>query len=133
MASPSFRMRRRPKHRPGRQVMTRDRFWAALVIVGLLGLSGWVITDGVFGQQAVQVKAQAVVAQPLGGPGGGIMQPPFGKEGTKDPGGSAASQLSSIKIIESSEHRRVINVARDCVRDKAWEEGVTLLQTLLDS
>src|SRR5437764_2267680 len=113
--------------------MTRNRMGAALVVMGLLALSGWVVTDAVLGQQAVQIKAQAVVAQPIG-PGGGVMQPfPGDKDPTKGVGGSAAAQLSSVKIIESSEHRRVIIVARDCIRDKVWDEGVTLLQTLLDS
>src|SRR6516164_8174441 len=111
---PSFRMTPRLDYRPGRHVMRRNRLWAAAVVLGLLGLSGWVITEGVFGQETVQVKAQAVVAQPIGGPGaGGRIMQPLGKDDTKGAGGSAASQLSSIKIIESSEHRRVINVARD--------------------
>jgi outer membrane protein assembly factor BamB/tetratricopeptide (TPR) repeat protein len=108
--------------------MTRNRLVAGLVVCGLLGVFGWAVTDVVLGQQIEVKQAIAqpgVVIQP-----GGIMQP---VDPGKTTGGSAASQLSSIKIIESSEHRRVINVARDCVRDKAWEEGVTLLQTLLDS
>src|ERR1043166_7084251 len=118
--------------------MIRHRLLAGLVVGSLLGLSGWVITDGVRAQQAEQAKAQQVVAQPAIAiqPGGGLVAQPF--PGDKDPnvkgtGGSAAAQLSSIKIIESSEHRRVLNVARDCIRDKAWEEGVQLLQTLLDA
>ena len=109
--------------------MTRQRLWAAFVAGGMLGLIALIVTDTVVGQQVVgQAVAQpAVIGQPFPGD-----QPP-GKEPAKGPGGSIAAQLSSVKIIEKSEFRQVINVARDCVKDKAWEDGVTDLQALLDN
>src|ERR1700730_7135292 len=106
--------------------MTRQRVWAAFVAGGMLGLIGLIVTDVVVGQQVIKVQA---VAQP-----GDFAQPipPNQPPGT-GPGSSIAAQLSSVKIIEKSEFRQVINVARDCVKDKAWEEGVTALQALLDN
>jgi outer membrane protein assembly factor BamB/tetratricopeptide (TPR) repeat protein len=83
--------------------------------------------------QLMQAQVQGkVVFQPIG-PGGGMPGMPGGPMGGDKAGGSVASQLSGIKIIEKSEFRQVINVARDCVKDKAWEEAVTALQALLDN
>jgi outer membrane protein assembly factor BamB len=104
--------------------MTSQRLWTGLVAGGMLALIGWVVTDGVVGQ-VIQIGGGL---QPAGGPNG----MPVAKD-ANGVGSSLASQLSSVKIIEKSELRQAINVARDCVRDKAWEEGVTVLQSLLDN
>ncbi|MBI3823680.1 MAG: PQQ-binding-like beta-propeller repeat protein [Planctomycetes bacterium] len=47
-------------------------------------------------------------------------------------GGGTSSGLSSIKIIEDSTQRRVIQVGRDCIRDKDWEQAIQALQPLLE-
>jgi outer membrane protein assembly factor BamB/tetratricopeptide (TPR) repeat protein len=106
--------------------MARQRLLALLVAGGFVGLGGWAITDVVRGQQII-----------IGGQGGAVMQP-IGPGGipTKDVGTggtSSAAQLSAIKIIEKSEFRQVINVGRECIKDKAWDEAVTALQALLDN
>jgi outer membrane protein assembly factor BamB/tetratricopeptide (TPR) repeat protein len=112
--------------------MKRQRLAKILMAAGLVGVIGGGVTEAVRGQQVI-----------IGG-GGGVMQPfpavVGGPGGPGGPGGaivtsggvSAAAQLSAIKIIEKSEFRQVITVARDCIKDKAWEEGVTALQALLD-
>src|SRR5262245_11687839 len=50
-----------------------------------------------------------------------------------DPGIDPATQYSAIKLIEKSEFRQYINVARDCIADEAWNDAVTALQTILDN
>jgi outer membrane protein assembly factor BamB len=105
--------------------MARQRLLLVLGTPGLLAALGWLITDAVHGQVKVEIKQGGIIRA------GGVMvgQP----VGTGTGGGTAAAQLSGIKIIEKSELRQVINVARDCVKDKAWEEAVTALQSLLDN
>ena len=103
--------------------MTRQRLWVVLGAGGLFSLFGWAVTDTVLAQKLAIMPAQPVIIQP-GGPIG------------KDPGtgtGSTAAQLSAIKIVENSDFRKAINLARDCVKDKAWEEAVTALQAMLDN
>jgi outer membrane protein assembly factor BamB/tetratricopeptide (TPR) repeat protein len=101
--------------------MASQRLSAAFIASGLVALG--VAASGFI------VPASGQVAKK----GGGIRAVSVGPEGVMGSGGTAASQLSGIKIIEKSEFRQVINVARDCVKDKAWEEAVTALQALLDN
>jgi outer membrane protein assembly factor BamB/tetratricopeptide (TPR) repeat protein len=42
-----------------------------------------------------------------------------------------AAGLSSVKIIEDSRFRRVINVGRDCIKDEEWNQAVDALQAIL--
>ncbi len=103
--------------------MTRQRL--SLILAGgtLLTLAGWAVNETALAQQVI-----------IGGPGGVMM--PGGGTVPATPGtgiSSTAAQLSAIKIIEKSEFRQVINVARDCVKDEEWEEAVTALQALLDN
>lgn len=42
-------------------------------------------------------------------------------------------QFSAIKLVEKSEFRQFINVAQECIKDKAWNDAITALQTILDS
>ena len=106
--------------------MTRQRLCGVLVAGSLLAGLGWLLAGVAHGQKKVVVMpaAQVVIQR-----GGAII----GMPGQPTPGGTtAASALSGIKIIEKSELRQVINVGRECIRDKAWEEAVTALQALLD-
>lgn len=74
--------------------------------------------------QAVVVEDVAVAAQPFLQPG----------EPAPSPGtGALSSQFSALKIVEEPKFRQIINVARDCIKDKAWSDAVTALQTILDS
>jgi outer membrane protein assembly factor BamB/tetratricopeptide (TPR) repeat protein len=49
-----------------------------------------------------------------------------------NPSGGSAAGLSSVKIMEDSRFRKVINVGRDCIKDKEWNQAVEALQTVLD-
>src|SRR5437763_5731795 len=67
-----------------------------------------------------------VLSNPASGQlGKKVMQP------APTPVGSAAG-FSSVRIIESAEWRRVINVGRDCIVDKDWPQAVKALQAALD-
>lgn len=57
--------------------------------------------------------------------------PPVGPEKIRN----AESNLpfSALHLIERSEYRRYLEVARDCIKDKAWQDACTALQTLLDN
>jgi len=59
------------------------------------------------------------------------VQPQPQPKGQPTPGGGNSSGLSSIKIIEDSNFRRVINVGRDCIKDKEYGQAVTALQAVL--
>ncbi|MBI3411201.1 MAG: hypothetical protein HY040_22940, partial [Planctomycetes bacterium] len=74
------------------------------------------------------VSAQVVMK---GGKGGGVVF--MGGEQAPNPGGGGqAAQYSAIKLVENSELRQYINVARDSVKDKAWNDACTALQLVLD-
>lgn len=98
--------------------MVRTRRWGALAGGAAATLS------------AVLLLTQTGIGQIVIGPGG---RPMPGQPGQPTKGGSSAAGLSSIKIVEKSEFRQVINVARDCVKDKDWAQAVKALQTVLDS
>src|SRR3989442_15255005 len=49
------------------------------------------------------------------------------------PGVNPATLYSAIKLVEKSEYRQYIAVAIDCIKDKAWQDAVTALQTILDN
>src|SRR4051794_7692840 len=44
----------------------------------------------------------------------------------------SASNFSSIRIIENGDFRRIINVGRDCIKDKDWTQAVQALQAVLN-
>ncbi len=48
-------------------------------------------------------------------------------------GSTLSAQYSAIKLIENSNFRQYLNVARDCIKDKAWQDAVTAIQTILDN
>src|SRR5688572_21813887 len=89
--------------------MPHMRRWTALLGSGIVGLALMaVLTDTAPGQ---------------------IIRPPKGVP-NPNPSGSAAG-YSSVRIIESAEWRRVINVGRDCIKDKDWKQAVEALQAVL--
>ena len=73
-----------------------------------------------------------VIVQPLPAqvPGG-----PFGPNGKKDlrEGEGKSNQFSAVKLIENTIYRQYINVARDSIKDKAWDDAITALQKILDT
>src|ERR1019366_5217594 len=87
--------------------MIRIRRWAALVGLGVIGLL-------------------------LAGRGmGQVIQTPVPPANTGAGSGSAAG-FSSVKIVEDSHNRQVINVGRDCIKDQDWTQAVKALQTILN-
>ena len=50
-----------------------------------------------------------------------------------DAGTPLAAQFSGVRLTENSSFRQYLNVARDCIKDKAWQDAVTALQTILDN
>jgi outer membrane protein assembly factor BamB len=96
--------------------MLRTRSWA--ILGGALALLA--LAPAGRGQPAPAIPVQnAIKRMPVPG-----SQP---KAGARD-----AAALSSIKIVEESKYRQVINVARDCIKDKDWAQAVKALQTILD-
>src|SRR6476659_1912836 len=83
------------------------RRWAALLSVGFLGLA---------------LAVNSSVGQGKKGLPGQPSQP--GMSGT-------AAGNSSIKIIEDATMRRVVNVGRDCIKDKDWKQGIEALDEVL--
>jgi outer membrane protein assembly factor BamB/tetratricopeptide (TPR) repeat protein len=49
------------------------------------------------------------------------------------PSDHSGPQFSALRLAEKSEYRQYINVARDCIKDKAWNDACTALQTILDN
>jgi outer membrane protein assembly factor BamB/tetratricopeptide (TPR) repeat protein len=47
-------------------------------------------------------------------------------------GGGSASGFSSVKIVEDSRLRRIINVGRDCIKDADYKQAVEALQAVLN-
>ena len=58
------------------------------------------------------------------GDGQPLMKKPVSPTPPVVPGGGTASGLSSVKITEDSRFRRVINVGRDCIKDKDFKQAV---------
>src|ERR1022692_4178379 len=57
---------------------------------------------------------------------------PKGQPFKEGGGGSGnAAGLSSVKIIEDSQWRRVIRVGEDCIKDKDWPQAIEALQKVL--
>ena len=75
----------------------------------------------------VIIQAQPLPAQLPGGPFG-----PNGKKETKE-GEGRSNQFSAVKLIENTVYRQYINVARDSIKDKAWDDAITALQKILDT
>src|SRR5688572_29140965 len=98
----------------------------ALGVVAVAGLA-WFGARAA-GQVVVQEVQIKVMAQP--GPAGGAMKKPGvpGKDGE-----GIGTQFSAIKLVEKSEYRRFIEVARDCIAGKEWNDAVTALQVILDN
>lgn len=87
--------------------------------LGAIGLLG----GAAVAQIAVQVQIQPGIPVPLPVDDGAVPK----KDGQK------TSQFSAVKLIENSQYRQYINVARDSIKDKAWESAVTALQVILDT
>ena len=96
--------------------MHRRRLAALLaLIVAVAFVAGGILLDDASGQ--VIIKPAVKPTDP-----------------TKAPdGGKQSSQFSAIKLVENSNFRQYLNVARDCIKDKAWQDAVTALQTILDN
>jgi outer membrane protein assembly factor BamB len=120
------------------------------LLAGALGLLALLALAWFGSHAAAQVKkaakAQAQVAPPameapvvqiqIAQPGGVVMMGGKQKKAAGVPAtgsGGTSTQYSAIKLTEKSEYRQFINVARDCIKDKAWNDAVTALQAILDN
>ena len=56
-------------------------------------------------------------------------QPPI-KDDPRDAGNGA--KYSSVRIVEDANFRKIINVGRDCIEDKEWNQAVQALQAVLN-
>jgi tetratricopeptide (TPR) repeat protein len=99
-------------------MVNKRRLAVALGLVGAAALG-----TGLF--LATPAEGQLVITQPAGNP-----PKVLPKSGD---GGTLSSQFSAIKLVENSNFRQYLNVARDCIKDKAWQDAVTALQTILDN
>ena len=96
--------------------MIRVRRWAAVLGTTVAGLAlAAVLTDVVQGQFGRVQRQMQFPGQPVPAPGNGT-----------------ASGFSGVRIVESSEWRRVINVGRDCIKDKDWKQAIQALQAVLN-
>ena len=95
--------------------------WAlSLFGIGALGLI--FLSGPATGQVAVQIK------------GGAVKGGPAKAKGPVIPDGSPpAAQFSAIKFHENENFRKYLNVARECIKDKEWQQGTTALQLILDA
>ncbi|MCI0684343.1 MAG: PQQ-like beta-propeller repeat protein [Gemmataceae bacterium] len=100
-------------------------------VVGLVGVIGLAWCGGPTAAQVAvpEVKVQ-IVAQPGPAFGGRMKQP--GMPGTPE-GEGVSTHFSAVKLVEKSEYRRFIEVARDCIKGKEWNDAVTALQVILDN
>jgi len=103
-------------------------------VAGALGLAAltWFASLAA-GQVVIQdVKVQVAPAMPVQGPvmvgGKKVKGSAVGKEAE-----GTTTQYSAIKLTEKSEYRRFIEVARDCIKGKEWNDAVTALQVILDN
>lgn len=99
----------------------------ALGVVAVVGLA-W-FGGGAAAQVVREVKVQ-VIAQPA--QAGGMQMKKPAVAGPKE-GDGISTQFSAIKLVEKSEYRRFIEVARDCIAGKEWNDAVTALQVILDN
>ena len=60
------------------------------------------------------------------------IRPPIAPPQPVDMSGGKAAGLSSVKILEDSRVRQVINVGRDCIKDQEWSQAVQALQAILE-
>jgi tetratricopeptide (TPR) repeat protein len=101
-----------------------EKKWHMILGLALIAVLGWAACDMAQGQVRIEVKGGAIMAQPLPA---NVPPSPSPKKG------QSASMYSAIKLVEKSEYRQFINVARDCIKDKAWNDAVTALQSILDN
>ncbi len=95
--------------------------WAlSLFGVGAFGLI--CLTGPATGQVAVEAKAGVVKGGPAKAKGPAVPD-----------GSPPAAQFSAIKFHENENFRKYLNVARECIRDKEWQQGTTALQLILDA
>jgi outer membrane protein assembly factor BamB len=90
--------------------MLRIRRLAVVMGLGIFGIA----LAGLLTHQAVGQK---------------VMRPQQAPPAIVGSGNSAG--LSSVKIIEDSTWRRVVNVGRDCIKDQEWNQAVDALQKVL--
>ncbi|MEI7684974.1 MAG: PQQ-binding-like beta-propeller repeat protein, partial [Planctomycetota bacterium] len=89
----------------------------------------WVLGIGALGLLGGAAMAQIAVQFQPGGP----VALPVDDIGAPKKNGPKTSQFSAVKLIENSTYRQYINVARDSIKDKAWNDAVTALQKILDT
>jgi outer membrane protein assembly factor BamB len=94
--------------------------------VCLAGATGAVLLAAVALLWTSSAAGQVRPIDIVDGPGGVVQPNPNGKPG------ESGSQFSAIKLTEKSEYRQFIEVARDCIKDKEWNDAVTALQKILD-
>jgi len=102
---------------------TRRGIGSVALTAGLLavGLHLIATAEGQVVQKGRPVRAQIIIGQPA--------QP----IAPAMPGSASGNQFSAIKLVEKTEYRQFINVARDCITDKKWDDALTVLQTILDN
>src|SRR5205823_5617879 len=88
----------------------RVRQWASWIGMGVMGML--LLTTVVSGQPLIRQKPP---------------RPPIDQ-----PGSGTAAGYSSVRIIENGDFRRIINVARDCIKDGDWPQAVEALQAVLN-
>ncbi len=105
--------------------MLRSHPWIAglCTLTAAFGLAVW----------AAQATGQNIVIQGdvVVGGNGKVMRVAKTSETAKD--GGTSTQYSAMKLVEKSEYRKFIEVARDCIKGKEWNDAVTALQAILDN
>lgn len=113
----------------------------ALSVTALLSMTWLCGTDATGQQVKVQVApaqvapaqdVQVQIVQPGGVMVGGKKKGGVGTNPTKEADGSS-TQHSAIKLIEEPKYRKFIELARDCINGKEWNDAVTALQAILDN
>lgn len=99
------------------------RIQSNLIRLGLGSLL--ILACGAVGLSQIVIRQPAMAAPP------GTVEDPK-NPGAKEPG-TGTAQFSAIKLVEKSEYRQIINVAKDCIKDETWDDACTALQSILDN
>ena len=106
-------------------MFSKSRLTLLVAALGFLAVG-----TGLFLSEPAQGQVAAGGRMKGGKGGGGFVAQP---QPEPNPGGSGvAAQYSAIKLVENSDLRQYINVARDCIKDKAWNDACTAIQSILD-
>src|SRR5262249_52753272 len=92
----------------------------------VMALGGWLLNLPAAGQGRVKKVQPPVVVQP--GPLPPQQVPPGDVKKDEDSG-----QYSAIQLIENSDYRKYVEVAKECIKDKTWNDLVDALKPILDS